>query len=169
MVEIHSHRHRTLGIDPGLAESGYAVVGAFAKGGELCTWGSLKTSSKLPVPDRLQILYNGVCEIIKEWNPELLAIEDVYVLNKFPKAAIPLGEVMGIMLLAAKMNNIEVVKIRSTEIKSCRTGNGRATKEQVEHALKRIFGFHQAIKPDHASDAAAIALMSMSRKGWYIW
>ena len=46
MVETPSHKHRTLGIDPGLAETGYAVVGAFKKGGELCTWGSLKTSSK---------------------------------------------------------------------------------------------------------------------------
>jgi len=77
--------------------------------------------------------------------------------------------VRGVISLAAQNNGIEVMKIRPTEIKSCLTGNGRATKEQVHSAVKRMLGIKQDIKPDHASDATALALIALSRKGHYVW
>lgn len=164
-----AHRHRALGIDPGLAETGYAVIGTFAKGGEMCNWGSLKTSARLSVPARLKIIYSGIDEIVKNWKPAILVVEDVFVLDKFPKAAIHLGEVKGVIYLAAQDNNIEVIEIRTTELKRSITGNGRATKDQVSRAVKRVLGMKEEIKPDHASDAAALALVGLSRKGYYVW
>ena len=169
IVEAGAHRYRALGIDPGLAETGYAVIGTFAKGGELCNWGTLKTSVRLSVPCRLQTIYNGIDEIVKNWKPTILVVEDVYVLDKFPKAAIHLGEVRGVIYLAAQDNNIEVMKIRVTELKKSLTGNGRATKDHVNRAVKRVLGVKEEIKPDHASDAAALALIGISRKGYYVW
>jgi len=163
------HRYRALGIDPGLAATGYAVIGTLKKGGQLCSWGSLKTNSRSPVPERLQNIYRGLDELIGKWKPTVIVVEDIYVLNRFPKAAIQLGEVKGVIYLAAQDNHVEVVKIRPTEIKSTLAGNGRATKQAVGRAVKRILGMDNDIKPDHASDAAALALIGLSRKGYYTW
>lgn len=164
-----THLYRALGIDPGLAATGYAVIGTLTKGGELCAFGSLKTSATHSIPERLQSIYACIDSLIKTWQPGIIILEDVYVLDRFPNAAIQLGEVRGVIYLAAQDNRIEVMKIRPTEIKSCLTGNGRATKEQVHSAVKRMLGIKQDIKPDHASDAAALALIALSRKGYYAW
>lgn len=161
--------YKALGIDPGLAETGYAVIETFKKGGELCAWGSIKTLPQQEPPRRLHSIYTEIVSLIQQWQPHIMAIEDVYVLDRFPKAAIQLGEVRGVVYLAAEQHAIEVMKIRPTEIKSCLTGNGRATKEQVNRAVKRILGTRHDITPDHASDATAIALISLSRKGYYTW
>jgi crossover junction endodeoxyribonuclease RuvC len=168
--EINKHHtYKALGIDPGLAATGYAVIGTLKQGGELCAWGSIKTSPQLDGPKRLHRIYTAIVSIIEQWQPNIMAIEDVYVLDRFPKAAIQLGEVRGVVYLAAQQHALEVTKIRPTEIKSCLTGNGRATKEQVHSAVKRILRNQQDITPDHASDATAIALISLSRKGYYTW
>ena len=169
MVDLKRHKYRARGVDPGLAATGYAVIGACDRGGEACDWGSIKTSSKLALPQRLEIIYTGMAEIIKKWCPTLLVFEDVYVLKAFPQAAIQLGEVRGIISLAAQQNEIAVMKIRPTEIKRSLTGHGRATKEQVRRAVRRILQMEDEISPDHASDAAALAITGFSRQGYYKW
>ena len=156
-----------LGFDPGLAATGYAVVEALIKGGNLSDWGSIKTSSKKSLQLRLQEIYLEIDGLINKWSPSLLVIEDVYVLDKFPKAAIQLGEVVGVILLAAQNNMVETLRIRPTEVKNCLTGNGRASKINVSDSVKRIFSIKKDIKPDHASDAAALALVGLSRKGYF--
>jgi len=168
MTKTSSQKNiRALGIDPGLASTGYAVVEALIKGGNLSDWGSIKTSSKKTLPLRLQEIYSEIDGLINKWSPSLLVIEDVYVLDKFPKAAIQLGEVVGVILLAAQNNMVETLRIRPTEVKSCLTGNGRASKINVSDSVKRIFSIKKDIKPDHASDAAALALVGLSRKGYF--
>ena len=168
-AERGKYRHLALGIDPGLAATGFAVIGSFKQGGELCSWGAIKTISSMATPERLQKIYLGVCDLIDTWQPSVMVLEDVYVLDKFPNAAVQLGEVRGVLYLAAQERGIEVFTIRPTEVKSCLTGNGRASKEQVSQAVKRMLGRREDIKPDHASDAAALALMVLSRKGYFNW
>ncbi|MBN2106937.1 MAG: crossover junction endodeoxyribonuclease RuvC [Deltaproteobacteria bacterium] len=168
-IDIQKYRHRALGIDPGLAATGFAIIGTFKQGGELCAYGALKTISGQSTPQRLQKIYLGVCDLMDAWQPGVIALEDVYVLDKFPNAAVQLGEVRGVLYLAAQQRGIEVFTIRPTEVKSCLTGNGRASKEQVSQAVKRLLGRREDIKPDHASDAAALALMIVSRKGYFNW
>ncbi len=163
------HKYRALGIDPGLAATGYAVVGTFAQGGELCTYGSLKTAAKTLIPERLQMIYRGVSGLLQEWRPDIMIVEDVYVLDRYPKAAVQLGEVRGVIALAAQDNGVEVVEMKPTEVKGGLTGNGRASKEQVSRAVKRMLGVKKDIKPDHASDATALALLGLSRRGYYKW
>ena len=168
-AEQEKYRHRALGIDPGLAATGFAVIGTFKQGGELCSYGAIKTSASHSTPQRLQKIYLGVCDLLDTWKPDVIVLEDVYVLDKFPNAAVQLGEVRGVLYLAAQQRGIEVFTIRPTEVKSCLTGNGRASKEQVSQAVKRMLGRREDIKPDHASDAAALALMVLSRKGYFNW
>jgi len=167
--DAENYRYRALGIDPGLAATGYAVIGTRTQGGELCHWGSIRTTSGRPVPGRLQIIYKGVDDLLKKWRPVIMVVEDVYVLDTYPRAAIQLGEVKGVVYLAAQDNAVEVVTVKPTEAKSCLTGNGRAPKHQVSRAVRRILDLDRDIKPDHASDAAALALIGLSRKGLYVW
>ena len=113
--------------------------------------------------------FHNLTEKLKEWQPDIIAIEDVYVLKSYPRAAIQLGEVKGIIGLAAAQAAKEYFQIKPTEIKHGLTGNGRATKEQVCRALQKNLGLKHPITPEHASDAAAIALMALSRTGRYTW
>lgn len=165
--DIMKYNNRALGIDPGLAATGFAVIGTLKQGGDLCTWGAVKTASTLQIPQRLEIIYQSMCKLVQEFKPDVMVLEDVYILDKFPTAAVQLGEVRGVIYLAAQQHAVEIFKIRPTEMKSCLTGNGRATKEQVGQAVKRMLNRRDDIKPDHASDAAAMALMALSRKGYF--
>jgi len=164
-----NHSYRGLGIDPGLAHTGYAVVGSFNRGGELCDWGSIATSRGQSIEQRLSTIYSEVEKLILRWRPDVLAIEDVYVYNVYPKAAIQLGEVRGVIYLAACRHTVPVSMIRPTEVKNCLAGSGRASKHEVQVSVRRILNLHEPIKPDHASDAAALALIAMSRRGLYRW
>jgi crossover junction endodeoxyribonuclease RuvC len=169
MVDLKIHKYRALGVDPGLAETGYAVIGTCDRGGEACEWGCFKTSPKLTLPHRLQIIYQNVEAVIKKWQPTILILEEVYVLPQFPKAAIQLGEVRGIIYLASQQSDVSIMKIRPTEIKNSLTGHGRATKDQIRRSVRRILQMEDEITPDHASDAAALAITGLSRKGYYKW
>jgi crossover junction endodeoxyribonuclease RuvC len=158
-----------LGVDPGLAATGYAVIRTRARGGEACAWGSLTTSSKQELPQRLQIIYHGIASLIKNWHPALLIMEDIYASGQFPRAAIQLGEVKGVICLAAQEHGVAVMRMNPTEVKCSITGHGRATKEQVSRAVRRVLQMQEEITPDHASDAAALAITGLSRKGYYRW
>lgn len=162
-------RVSALGVDPGLAATGYAVIRTNTRGGEACAWGSLTTSSKLSLPQRLQIIYHGIEALLKDWQPVLLIMEDIYVTGHFPKAAIQLGEVKGVICLAAQEHQVAVMRMNPTEVKCSITGHGRAAKEQVRKAVKRVLQMQEDITPDHASDAAALAITGLSRKGYYRW
>ena len=163
------YEYRGLGIDPGLAATGFAVIGCMKQGGSLCDWGAITTSTGMPQEKRLLEIYRGVCQLIKQWQPDIIAVEDVYVLNKYPRAALQLGEVKGVIAIAAAEACIEYTQIKPTEIKRVLAGNGRATKQQVHGAVQHNLGLKHAITPDHASDAAALALIALSRTGRYTW
>lgn len=168
-IDNQSHTFRAVGIDPGLAQTGYAVVETLPKGGHLCEFGNIKTMSDRPVPERLQTIFQKIDQVVRQWLPSVLVIEEVFMYDKFPSGAIQLGEVKGVISLAAQHSHVEVMRISPTEVKSCLTGKGRATKQQVGAAVVRMLGLKKPIRPDHASDAAALAIMGLSRKGYYIW
>ncbi len=166
---ISKNKPRCLGIDPGLAATGFAVIGCLQRGGELCDWGAITTKSGTLPEKRLHEIYCSVRELIVEWQPDIIAIEDVFVLKTYPRAAIQLGEVKGIIALAAAEATVEYLQITPTEVKHSLTGNGRATKQQVCRAVQNSLSLKHTIKPEHASDAAAIALIALSRTGRYNW
>ncbi len=169
MVNLHTISTTAIGVDPGLAATGYAVIRTRHRGGEACAWGSLRTSSKLTIPHRLQIIYQGIEALINEWKPVLLIMEDIYAMGAFPQAAIQLGEVKGVICLAAQQHAVEFMRINPTEVKCSITGHGRASKDHVRRTVRRILQMQEDITPDHASDAAALAITGLSRKGLYRW
>jgi crossover junction endodeoxyribonuclease RuvC len=160
---------KAIGIDPGLATTGFAIVETLERRGRACHWGNIKTSPNLPFSERLNSIYFQLSEILSRWHPQLLVMEDVYVYDKFPKAAIQLGAVRGVIYLAAQHKKIGVCEMRPTEVKNALTGDGRASKQQVEKITQKILNIKETIKSNHASDALALAVTGLSRNGFFRW
>ncbi|MBN2468692.1 MAG: crossover junction endodeoxyribonuclease RuvC [Deltaproteobacteria bacterium] len=160
---------RVLGVDPGLAETGYAVVEVSDGKGIPLDWNTVRTDPGDAMPKRLQKIFTDFEKIIKKWNVHFVVLEDVYVLPRYPNAALQLGAVQGVVKLAAARENVEVKELKPTELKMALTGNGRAGKDQVERVVRKILRFEEKIKPDHVSDALALAVVGLSRFGKIRW
>lgn len=160
---------KAIGIDPGLAMTGFGVVETLARGGRACDWGAIRTEPECPIPLRLKTIYDELKELLQKWRPDLLVLEEVFVLQQFPKAAIQLGEVRGVIYLAAQEMDIPVMEVRPTEVKSALTGSGRAGKEQVKKAIRKILRIENPLNSSHAGDALALALTGLSRNESFRW
>ncbi|MBM4306209.1 MAG: crossover junction endodeoxyribonuclease RuvC [Deltaproteobacteria bacterium] len=160
---------KAIGIDPGLAMTGFGIVETLPRGGRACDWGAIRTESDCPISLRLKIIYDGIKGLIEKWEPGLLAMEEVFVLKQFPKAAIQLGEVRGVIFLAAQEKDIPLVEVRPTEVKSALTGSGRADKKQMERAIRQYLKIEGSLGSSHAGDALALALTGLSRTSKFRW
>jgi crossover junction endodeoxyribonuclease RuvC len=160
---------KAIGIDPGLAMTGFGVVEALSRGGKACDWGAIRTEPNSPISLRLRTIYDELKGLLEKWSPSLLALEEVFVLKQFPKAAIQLGEVRGVVYLAAQEMDIPVVELKPTEVKSALTGSGRADKEQMKKAIRQILRIENPLSSSHAGDALALALTGLSRNRNFRW
>ncbi len=142
-----------LGIDPGLANLGWGMV----DGENLVDYGCIETKTSQEYSERLKKIYDELAKIIENFKVECVVMESLYF-AKNAKSAIKVAEVMGVVKLCAKNNNIEVKEYTPLQIKTCLVGYGRAEKEQVEEMVSRLLNLKQPIKPDHASDAVAVAM-----------
>ncbi len=160
---------KAIGVDPGLAMTGFGIVETLPRGGRACDWGAIRTEASCPVPLRLKTIYDELKRLFEKWRPDLIALEEIFVLKQFPKAAIQLGEVRGIIHLAAQEMEIPVVEIKPTEVKSALTGSGRADKEQVKKAVRQVLRIENPLSSSHAGDALALALTGLSRNENFRW
>ena len=160
---------KVIGIDPGLAMTGFGIVEPLPRGGRACEWGTIRTTAESPLPLRLKTVYDELKKLLEEWKPGLLVMEDVFVLKQFPKAAIQLGEVRGVIHLAAQESETPVLEVKPTEVKSALTGSGRADKDQVKKTIQRILRIDTPIRSSHAGDALALALTGLSRSTNFRW
>jgi crossover junction endodeoxyribonuclease RuvC len=160
---------KVIGIDPGLAMTGFGVVETLSRGGRACEWGTIRTETQSPLPLRLKTIYDELRRLLEEWKPSLLVMEDVFVVKQFPKAAIQLGEVRGVIHLAAQENETAILEVKPTEVKSALTGSGRADKDQIKKTIQRILRIEDPIRTSHAADALALALTGLSRNTNFRW
>jgi crossover junction endodeoxyribonuclease RuvC len=160
---------KAIGIDPGLAMTGFGIVETLSRGGKACDWGTIRTEADSPTPLRIKTIYQELKGILDKWRPNLLVLEEVFVLKQFPKAAIQLGEVRGVIYLAAQEMGIPVMEVRPTEVKSALTGSGRADKEQMKKAIRQILKIENPLHSSHAGDALALALTGLSRNENFRW
>ena len=152
-----------LGIDPGLASTGYGVVEGKGHTAVIRDFGCIRTSAGQETTLRLAWIYDEVSRVLQQWKPVGMSVEDVFSAPRLPKAALTLGEVRGVVTLAAVKAGVSVMQLPARQVKQALTGSGAADKEQLERALRRITGWTEAIRPSHASDALAIALVGLSR------
>ena len=154
---------KLIGIDPGLAATGIGVLTGNSRKVQSYAYGVVKTDQAMPVSVRLEKIYSRLNRLFIDENPDMIVIEDVFSLERYPKSGITLGKVCGVILLAARHARTEVKEIPVREAKRILTGNGNAGKEQLEMAVRQAIGCTEAIRPYHASDALGLALIGLFR------
>lgn len=149
---------RYLGVDPGLNRTGYALIERTAKGPLLREGGIVKSSRSDSLAQRVLEIGRGIREMIEEYQPQLMAIEQVFSYGRNPKTALLMAHARGAILLVAAEQEIPVLHYTPTHIKKLLTGNGRASKEQIQHAIRNEFGMENILEPNDVADASAVAL-----------
>jgi len=147
-----------LGIDPGVASTGYGIVKE-RRGGDLLLvdYGVITTPSKDPHEDRLKAIFEGIGRIIRTSRPDRVAIETVFY-SKNLKSLVQVSEAIGVLSLAVCRHSLELRRFTPLEVKQAVVGNGRAKKNQVQLMVTNILNLDDPPTPDHASDALAVAL-----------
>ncbi len=147
----------TLGIDPGTAICGFGFVENLRGNFVAKNFGVITTSPQALMQDRLLKIYIELDALIKNFQPQILAVEKLFF-GKNSTTAISVAQARGIVLLAAAQNNLDLIEITPNEVKQSVTGYGAATKEQVIYMVTKILNLDAPPKPDDAADALAIAL-----------
>lgn len=154
---------KIIGIDPGLAETGIGIVRGKGLTIEGYAFGTIVTPPQLCLPGRLERIYSQLSQVLKDESPDLMVVEDIFSLQKYPKSGIMLGKVTGVILLAGWQANVPVTQVPVREVKQILTGSGSAAKAQLEKAVRHVLKSEIPIKPSHASDAIALALIGLFR------
>jgi crossover junction endodeoxyribonuclease RuvC len=150
-----------LGIDPGIADTGFGVVCSERNRLECVDYGSIKTSAKLPLADRLEILSEELKKIINKHKPDLIAVEELFFCKNV-KTALVVGQARGVIILTSKQNKVKTVEFTPLQVKQAVSAYGKASKLQVQKMVKLILGLKEIPKPDDAADALAIAICASS-------
>ncbi len=154
---------KVIGIDPGLSATGVGIVKGTGIKVDGFSFGSIHTSKNLPLPSRLDQIFSNLLRVLKDEKPDLMVVEDVFSVDKFPNAGITLGKVTGVVLLAGCRMEVPVIEVPVRESKQVLTGNGNASKFQLEKAVRSLLKLTTPIRPYHASDAMGLALLGLFR------
>jgi crossover junction endodeoxyribonuclease RuvC len=151
-----------LGLDPGLASTGFGAINCIHTPPSLLKCGSIKTSPREHISERLFQIHSDLDRLFEALKPNLLAVENIFSLVRYPKAGMMLGGVMAIIYLSAFQNHTSILEIAPREAKNALAGYGAATKIQMREATRRALGIDD-IKSFHAADALAVALTAYYR------
>jgi len=145
-----------LGIDPGTANTGYGIL-TIDRNIKVTECGCIYTSADKEMPERLRIIYQQVSDLIEQYHPDEVAVEQIYF-SKNSKTALSIGQARGVIMLSASLAGKKVFDYTPLEIKRAVVGYGRAEKQQVQYMLKDLLHLAKIPSPDDAADALAVAL-----------
>ncbi len=151
---------RIIGIDPGLNITGYGVVEYRAGEVKLLEAGVIRVPASHAdnLPRRLESLFNDLEQVMKDLRPEAMCLEEVYSHAAYPRTSILMGHARGVICLAARLAKVPVVGFSAKRIKQSVTGNGNASKLQVQRAVQHFFSLNGVPHPPDVADALAAAL-----------
>jgi len=149
---------RILGIDPGLQVCGYACIETNGDQHKLIEAGVIRTASRLPIEEKLNRIAEDMDSLLKNFRPGVVAVEELYSHYAHPKTAILMGHARGVILQKCAQAAVEVRSFSATRIKKSLTGNGRASKEQVQRTIQTILSLPNLPEPADVADAIAAAL-----------
>lgn len=147
---------RILGIDPGLAITGYGIIED--KNFKLVEAGVIKTLPNTPIQVRIEKIFDEISKIIEEYSPEVLVLEKVYSHYKHPTTSILMAHSRAMACLVCGKLNVKLVNYPSTRIKKAVTGNGHASKVQVQRMVQGLLKLKTPPEPVDVSDALAMAV-----------
>ena len=145
-----------LGIDPGSRVTGYGVIKAEGNKQEYITSGCIRTGVKAALPERLDVIFQGVSQIITEFIPTELAVEQIFMARS-AESALKLGHARGVAIVAAVNQGLSVHEYEARKIKQAVVGGGSANKSQVQHMVMTLLKLPAKPQSD-AADALAIAI-----------
>ncbi|MBQ0167814.1 MAG: crossover junction endodeoxyribonuclease RuvC [Treponema sp.] len=148
---------RILGIDPGLASTGWGVIDFKANRYRLVKYGVVETGADEPHGQRLTAIYNRLVAVIEEFRPDECGMETLYF-AKNATSAMAVAEARGVVTLALAQHCIPLFEYTPNTIKQSVTGSVKADKKLVQNYVKLILGLEAVPKPDHAADALAVAI-----------
>ncbi|TMC21232.1 MAG: crossover junction endodeoxyribonuclease RuvC [Chloroflexi bacterium] len=146
-----------LGVDPGTAIVGYAVVSARGDDLSMIACDVITTPARMPLAERFQQIYQGLIEIIGIYHPEEAAIEELFF-AKNARTAMTVGQARGVAMLALANGGLPISEYTPKQIKQAVTGYGSAGKEQVGEMVRILLKLSAIPRPDDAADAAAVAI-----------
>lgn len=149
---------RVLGIDPGLNITGYAVLAIRQSQVSLVEGGVIRSKPKQDLAIRLRSIHEGMLDVIDSLKPTFMGLEELYSHYERPKTAIIMGHARGAICLAAGLRDLPIQSYAATQVKKILTGNGRASKAQVQLAVTRHLGLAEVPEPADVADAIAIGL-----------
>jgi crossover junction endodeoxyribonuclease RuvC len=149
---------RILGIDPGLQVCGYACLETGEDKEKLIEAGVIRTTTGSAIEQKLNRIAEDTQSLLKSFKPDVVAVEELYSHYAHPKTAILMGHARGVILQRCAQAAIEVRSFSATRIKKSITGNGRASKEQVQKTIQTILSLPQIPEPNDVADAIAAAL-----------
>ncbi len=148
---------RVLGIDPGLANTGFGVVDFYNGRYRMVSYGCITTRADQPHGERLLTIYSRLCAVIAEFQPDEAGMETLYFARNVT-SAMGVSEARGVVTLCLAQHNIKLGEYKPNQIKQAVTGTAAADKELVERYVKILLGLETEPKPDHAADALAGAI-----------
>jgi len=148
---------KVLGIDPGLANTGYGVVAR--RGGRLVALdgGCIETPAGMAAEQRLAVIHERICGLLDEHTPDAVALEELYF-GANARSAFAVGQARGVVMLAAGQRGLPCSGYTPQQVKGAVCGTGRAAKEQVGRMVQALLGLAEVPTPDHAADALAVAI-----------
>ena len=146
-----------MGIDPGSSCTGYGIIEEVNSSIKVVHWGSVKSKPRHPFPQRLKSIYDKLSMVIRKFNPDEVAIEDMFFSNNV-KSALKLGQTRGIAVLSAVNEGKPVAEYSPLEVKQSVVGYGRAEKTQVQDMVTSLLRLKEKPEPLDASDALAVAI-----------
>jgi crossover junction endodeoxyribonuclease RuvC len=148
---------RVLGVDPGSETTGWGVVEGDARKYRLVDFGTVRASARESFAARLLKISDGIAEVIERFEPDACSVEDAfYAVNV--KTAIKLGQVRGVILVAAERAKIEIAEYAPRLVKSTVVGYGAAEKHQVQEMVRVLLSLKKIPQPHDAADAIALAI-----------
>ncbi|MGD0571975.1 MAG: crossover junction endodeoxyribonuclease RuvC [Sedimentisphaerales bacterium] len=149
---------RILGIDPGLQVCGYACIESKSGETTLLEGGVIRTTASKTIETRLNQIAEDIDSILDKFKPDVVGVEQLYSHYAHPRTAILMGHARGVILQRCAEAGVEVKSFGATRIKKCITGNGHASKEQMQRTIKTLLGLSAVPEPNDVADAIAAAM-----------
>jgi len=146
-----------LGIDPGTAITGFGLVREEEEGLALVAYGVITTAANQPLPERLQLIYQGLAQVTRQHQPQQAAVEELFF-SRNARTALSVGHARGVALLALADAGLPIYEYKPLEIKQAITGYGGADKGQVQEMVRLLLNLDHVPQPDDAADAVAVAV-----------
>lgn len=156
---------RIIGVDPGLASTGYGIIESEGNKIRYISHGVIKTLPEMPLSQRLFVIFKDINQVLDTYKPDEAGVEGLFFVKNIT-SGIPVAHAKGVIQLAFAMRNLPVAEYSPQVIKRAVVGEGRAEKKQVQEMIRLILNLEKVPRPDHAADALSAAICHFNNRSF---